>query len=58
MRSGRKMSVNVLPSRSFSPGTGLSTLLSLLNKSGHSSHKPFELVQEILRDCEFAAFLL
>jgi len=30
----------------------------LLNKSGHSSHKPFGLAQEILRDCEFAAFLL
>ncbi|WP_169702196.1 hypothetical protein [Marinobacter adhaerens] len=37
MRSGRKMSVNVLPSRSLSPGTGLSTVFSLLNKSEHSS---------------------
>jgi hypothetical protein len=36
MRSGRKMSVNVLPSRSLSPGTGLSTVFSLLNKSEHS----------------------
>ena len=33
-------------------------LRQYLKKSGHSSHKPFGLAQEILRDCEFAAFLL
>ncbi|MGC8120002.1 hypothetical protein [Marinobacter sp. VGCF2001] len=53
-----KRKLRMSDARQKPPACSLFPLPAFLNKSGHSSHKLFGLAQEILRDCEFAAFLL